>query len=585
MPNEKNYSLAVIAIVLLTILGLRLFWLQLAMGGKYREEASVNAAKIVPSPAARGIIYDRNGKVMVENRPIFSVQVLPQLLSSRDKNKRARVLNRLGEILGEKIRFKPSSDRPIIVKDNIALETAMKIEEEKRELDGVIVSIQPVRFYPHGKTASLSLGYVGEIEQDELKRQKSEGYKLGDWVGKDGVEKVYDNFIRGVDGGKMIEVDVYGSPTRMLETVEPKPGADVKLTIDLDLQIAAEKALGEKEGAVVVLDPKTGEILALVSRPSFDPNDVKLALGHGRHPFMNRALAVYPPGSIFKVVTLTAALDENLTQSNEAFYCPGYYNLNGRIAKCWKEGGHGKITAQEGLTQSCDIVFYELGRRLGPDRLAKYAKLYGLNERTGIDLPQEKKGTIPDSEWKKRARREIWYEGDSINYGIGQGFVQVTPIQMAEIYAALASGKRMKPYIVKEIKNRNGELLYSASSIEEAKVPASPKTLAVIREALRAVVDRATGRAAKIEGFLAAGKTGTAENPGIPHAWFLCYAPYDDAKIVIASFVAHGAHGDQSSAYVARDILKWYKDNRMPTSEVVAKKENKPNIHVDKNTD
>lgn len=538
------------------ILFFRLVQLQIIEGGKYQKVALENAAKTVPAPAARGIIYDRNRAVIVGNRPIFSVQIMPHLLSSQDQDRREMILRKLSGLLGEKIEYKFSADRPIVIRDNIRPEIAMRIEEQRRMLEGVVVTVRPVRFYPHGNVGSHLLGYVGEIEAEELKRLKDEGYRLGDWLGKDGVEKYYDRMIRGLDGGKKIEVDVYGTPLRLLESFDPVPGSDVKLTMDLELQQAAESALGVKEGAVVILDPKTGEILALVSHPNFDPNFVWEALARQRHPFMNRALAIYPPGSIFKVITLAAALEERLTKPDESFYCPGYYRINNRIARCWKGSGHGRITAEEGLVQSCDAVFYELGRRLGPDRLAEYARKFGLGEKTGIDLPQEKKGLVPTAEWKKKVWGEPWYEGDSINYGIGQGFVQVTPLQMASVYAAIASGKRMKPFVAKEIKNSKGEVIYEGKPEEVGSVPVSPQNLAVIRRALSEVVRRGTGIAAKVEGFMAAGKTGTAENPGRPHAWFLCYAPYDDPRIVIASFVAHGEHGDRTAAYVARDILK-----------------------------
>jgi penicillin-binding protein 2 len=278
---------------------------------------------------------------------------------------------------------------------------------------------------------------------------------------------------------------------------------------------------------------------------------------------MNRALAIYPPGSIFKAVTLSAALQEGVVNPKDTVYCPGFYRVNNRIAKCWKESGHGRIDMVEGLTQSCDVVFYELGRKLGPDKLAEYARKYGLGEKTGVDLPQEKKGLVPTQAWKKDVWKEPWYEGDSINYGIGQGFLQVTPLQMALVYGAIARGKRMKPFVVSEIKDRNGKSLYRARAQEVAPVPVALGVLQLIRSALHDVVDRATGIAARVEGFLAAGKTGTAENPGLPHAWFICYAPYNDPAIVIASFVEHGEHGDRSAAYVARDILTWYRDHRL----------------------
>jgi penicillin-binding protein 2 len=575
MPTKKNQILIIAFILVFSVLFVRLIQLQIFEGKVYRKIAEENAAKTVPAPSARGIIFDRNGRVMVENRPIFSVQVMPQLLASDDVKKKEAVLDKLGSLLGEKVELKFSADQPIIVKDNIRPEIAFRIEEQKRDLEGVVVTVRPVRFYPHGNMASHLLGYVGEIESEELKRLKEAGYRLGDWLGKDGVEKYYDRLIRGIDGGKKIEVDVYGTPVRLLGSSDPVPGADVKLTIDAPLQKAAETALGGKEGAVVILDPRTGEILALVSHPNYDPNlflsslniSRWTALSRGKHPFMNRALAIYPPGSIFKAVTLTAALQEGVTKPDEVFYCPGYYRVNNRIARCWRPEGHGRITAKEGLTQSCDVVFYELGRRLGPDRLADYARRFGLAEKTGIDLPQEKKGLVPTVAWKKATWGEPWYEGDSVNYGIGQGFIQVTPLQMASVYASISAGKRMKPFVVREIKNREGEVLYQGKPEEVASIPLSPANLKVVREALAAVVERATGIAAKVEGLPAAGKTGTAENPGLPHAWFLCYAPVNDPRIVIAAFVAHGEHGDRSSAYVARDILTWYRDNRLLTQE------------------
>ncbi|MCU0641696.1 MAG: penicillin-binding protein 2 [Candidatus Margulisbacteria bacterium] len=572
---KRNY-LGIVFSLIFFLLIVRLVQLQLVDGDKYRKVAAENAARNIPAPAARGVIYDRYGEVVVENRPIFAVQVMPQLLTAADPAKRQAILDNLGVLLGEKIEFKITSDKPIIIKDNIKPAIAFQIEERRRELEGVVVSVRPVRYYPHGNVAAHLLGYVGEIDSNDLARLKEQGYRLGDWVGKDGVEKYYDRLIRGIDGGKKIEVDVYGTPTRLLEIAEPVPGADVKLTIDLALQQAAEKALAGQSGGVVVLDPNSGEVLAMVSRPNYDPNlflekldrNLWRQLSGGQHPFMNRALAIYPPGSTFKVVTLTAALQEGAVKPGETFYCPGYYKVNRRIARCWKEGGHGHLTVEEGLTQSCDVVFYELGRRLGPDKLAAYARRYGLGERSGIDLPQEKKGLVPDAAWKKQVWGEQWYEGDSINYGIGQGFVQVTPLQMALLYGELATGKRVRPFTVAQVVNRHGEILFQAKPESLGTPPLAPSDLNLIRQALVAVVDRATGIAAKIPGLTAAGKTGTAENPGLAHAWFVCYAPTVEPQVVIASFVEHGQHGDRAAANVARAILTWYRDHRLGTQEV-----------------
>ncbi|OGC12309.1 penicillin-binding protein 2 [candidate division WOR-1 bacterium RIFOXYA12_FULL_52_29] len=568
--NKDQALWLAITLAFLVIFG-RLFQLQVIEGGKYRRLALENAAKTIPIYAPRGIIYDRVGKIIAQNQAVFSIQVMPQLLSDHDPERRDRVLKKLSAILGEEVKPIKRADRPILIKDNIDVKTAITVEELGKELKGVEVVVHPVRLYPYGKAASHLLGYVGEIEADELKRLKIEGYRLGDTIGKDGIEKIYDKLIRGKDGGKRIEVDVRGNPIRVLGSVNPAPGADVFTTIDIELQQAADVALGAKIGAVVVLDPRSGELLSLVSHPNYDPNIfVKQLesvewekLEKKRHPFMDRALAIYPPGSIFKAIVLTAALEKKVTEPKESFFCPGYYRINNRIARCWKESGHGRITAEDGLVNSCDIVFYELGRRLGPDLIAEYSRKYGLGERTGLDLPHEKIGLVPDTAWKKRALGEGWYEGDSINYGIGQGFLQVTPIQMAKVYGTIATGRQMRPYIVTEIRKKDGEALYQQGPKEVGVIPGNSETVKVVRDALREVVKRATGRAASVPGIPAAGKTGTAQNPGLPHAWFICYAPYDEPEIVIASFVEHGEHGDQSSAHVARDILKWYKENRL----------------------
>jgi penicillin-binding protein 2 len=576
---NKNQPLLIVIAGCLGLLLLRLVQLQIAEHRLHQSLALDNAAKMVVEPAPRGVIYDRNGKALVENRPVYSIRVLPYILFQKTPTEREQIINLLNSLLGEKLEIKISATEPILVKDNVDWQTAIKVEERKNELAGVVVGTHPVRLLTYGAKAAHVIGYVGEIESAELARLKSEGYKLGDVIGKDGVEKYYDWAIRGIDGGKRVEVDVHGMPLRVIESLEPLPGPDLKLTIDLNLQQVAEKALGQQEGAVVVLDPNNGQILAMASYPGYDPNTFTdpqkrrglNALKYLKHPFMNRALAVNPPGSIFKVVTLTAALEEGKVTTTEAFYCPGYYKINQRYAKCWLESGHGSITAPEGLVWSCDIVFYELGRRLGPDLLSRYAQKYGLGQKSGIDLPQEKRGNVPDAAWKEVQLHEKWYEGDSINYGIGQGFVLVSPLQMATLYGEIATGKRYKPYIVAEIKNRDGEVIYQAKPTVTDKLKLKPENLKIIQAALFNVVDRATGLAVRYAEVPAAGKTGTAQNRGLPHAWFICYAPYSTPEVVVAAFVAHGQHGDKASAYIARDILKWYKDNRLKTPVSVTK--------------
>ena len=461
---KKNQLLLIVFIILFGLLFLRLSQLQLAQYNKYSSLATENAAKTVPERAPRGIIYDRFGKVIVENRPVFSVRVLPYILAAKTRAERERILSQLEKLLGEKIDFKVSATEPLLVKNNVPLITAIQIEEKSQELPGVVVTSRPVRLYPYENLASHLLGFVGEIEAKELNVMSRDGYRLGDIIGKDGVERVYDKLIRGRDGGKKVEVDVKGTPIRILESIDPQSGADMKLTIDLEMQKVAEAALRPyKEGAVVVMDVKKGEILAMASYPNFDPNVFADPFSNwkwenvdrGNHPFMNRALGIYPPGSIFKVITLAAALEEGKALPDEVMNCRGYYRVLNRYAKCWLEGGHGSITVKEGLTWSCDVVFYELGKRLGPDLIAKYATKFGLGSYSGIDLPQEKMGNVPTEKWKKKYLKEPWYDGDSINYGIGQGFLQVTPLQMAVVYGAIASGRIVKPYVVDEVKDEN----------------------------------------------------------------------------------------------------------------------------------
>jgi penicillin-binding protein 2 len=565
--------LVVVIGLIFAFLFFRLISLQIVERASYDRLAAQNAAKNIPDSAPRGIVYDRYGKVLLESRPVFSVRVFPNVLKTLSPEAREKILRMLGGMLGEEVKLKTTAAEPIFIKDNVSLEIALRIEEKKRELVGVVVSSQPLRYAVHGSLAAHLLGYVGEIESAELEKMRQVGYQLGDIVGKEGVEKIYDEQLRGSPGGSKIEVDVHGAPTRIVSSLDPVAGPEMHLTLDLELQKAAETVLSgvSRPGAAVVLNARTGEILALASYPNYDLNLFTnpsknwqwKELGMSAHPFLNRALAIYPPGSIFKVVTLCAALGEGKTRPDEVISCPGYYMVNNRRAACWLGSGHGAITVMEGLVWSCDAVFYELGRRVGPDRLAEYARKFGLGARTGVDLPQEKKGTVPDTAWKKERLQEPWYAGDSINYGIGQGFVQVTPLQMALVYAGIATGKIYKPYVVSEIKDKRGTVLYRAVPVVQGEAPASPQNLVLMRQALREVVRRATGVAANVKGIPAAGKTGTAENPGRAHAWFICFAPYDDPEIVIAAFVEHGEHGDRASAYVARDILKWNKEHRL----------------------
>ncbi|MCX5726392.1 MAG: penicillin-binding protein 2, partial [Candidatus Saganbacteria bacterium] len=504
---------------------------------------------------------------------IFSVYILQNSLKDAKVD---YIVSRLSSIAGvskdrildmlEKGKLHPSE--PILVKDNLSLPTVSILEEEKGNLPGVAVTYRPVRTYPYGRLAAHLLGYVGETTKDEL--GKLEGYKFGDFIGKEGVEKTYDRYLRGIDGGQQIEVDVYGQPTRIAGSSDPVQGKDIILTVDLELQKVVENSLEGKEGAVVVLDPRNGEVLALSSQPNFDPSIFAEPMASyewermdsAGHPFMNRALSVYPPGSTFKVVTLSSILQENKFSLSELINCTGEFVLGNRVAKCWRVGGHGKLNILEGLVWSCDVVYYTLGLAAGPALMSKYSEEYGLGSKTGIDLPGEMDGFIPTEAWKQKTFKIPWFRGDSINMAIGQGSIQVTPIQMAELYATIATGERYRPYVVKVCLDRDGKSVFSSKPEKIGASPLSKENQEILKSTLREVVRRGTGVAARIAGFPAAGKTGTAENPDVAHAWFMCYAPYTTPEVVSVSFVAHGEHGDRVTAYIARDVLAWYKENK-----------------------
>jgi penicillin-binding protein 2 len=572
--NQTRLFVTLLFIIFIVLFG-RLWQLQVLEFSSYSTLSKENTTRTIPTLAPRGIIYDRHGKVIVANRAIFSVYLFPSSIDNQDELK--KVLTSVSRIVGippEKMMKKISENKsrpfePILVKDDLSIRTVTALEERQHSMPGVVINVRPVRYYPYKNLAAQVLGFVGEITKEELNQLREQGYNLKDNIGKEGIENTYDKYLRGIDGGQQLEIDVSGRPVRTVGALDPVPGSDVELTIDLELQKLVEKNLEGKRGAVIVMDPRNGEILAMASHPSYDPNIFAAPMDKREwermdregHPFLNRALSTYPPGSTFKVVNLSATLQERTEKLDEMIECKGYYILGNRKALCWKATGHGKLNILEGLVQSCDIVFYQLGLKNGPSLLSKYAKGYGLGERTGIDLPGELSGVVPTEEWKKRVYKDVWVKGDSINYGIGQGFLIVTPIQMANVYGTIATGKRYVPHVVLDVKSREGKEVFKFKPSETGSIPISTENADLLRDTMRQVVKRGTGIAAEVKDMPAAGKTGTAENPGKAHAWFMCFAPYSSPEIVIISFVEHGEHGDRVTAYIAREVLKWYKDN------------------------
>jgi penicillin-binding protein 2 len=500
------------------------------------------------------------------------------------------VINKLAGILDmnpAEIRAKVAAQQkgafePVHVKTDIGPDVVTKIEERRNELPGVVIEIQPVRNYIHNELAAHVFGYVSEISDTELEKKKAEGYKPGDIVGKFGLEKVYDKEIRGVAGGGQVEVDVNGRAVQVLGKKEAIPGNNLVLTIDYRIQKAAEEAIDEhlkflqtklgnvnaKSMAAVVMNPKTGEILAMVSRPAFNPNlfnggisskDWKIINDNPFHPMDNKAISgEYPPGSTFKIITGTAALELGKVTPEEKIFDSGHHWI---IPKGNAQGeALGWIAFQEALSKSDNVYFYEMGNRLGIDNLEKYARMFGLGDFTGINLPGESDGLVANRRYKERVYKEDWYLSETFDAAIGQGFQLATPLQMAVVMSEVANGgHRYRPYLVSKITAQNGATIKAFGPEEMGRAQISEKTLALVRAGLKDVASPEGTAGYVFTGFpiSIAGKTGTAENPhGDDHGWFVAYAPYEDPRVVISVVVEQGGFGSDAAAPIARKILE-----------------------------
>lgn len=558
---------AVVAVACALILG-RLVQLQVIEGDRNRELADENRIRIVRRMAPRGTIYDRHNRVLAASRLAFSVRVVPEELAMAGAEDPAAGLAALLGLPEAEVKEALHSQalsryEPMFLQRDVSEEVVARLEEHAPYLSGVGVAADAVRHYPHGSLAAHVLGYVRQINAEELTRPENAGYRAGDLIGKAGVEKVTERALRGTDGGDQIEVDARGRRVRTLGTVPPRPGRNVWLTLDLDLQRAAEDALGGRAGAVVAMDPRTGEILALASHPSYDPNMFVGALtpeewdrlrGPG-HPQYNRAITSrYPPGSVFKIVTAAAALESGKCDIESRFLCTGEYRIGDWSFRCWRRAGHGTVDFVSGFGQSCNVMFVTLGRLVGVRQLADMAGRFGLGEKCDIDLPEEAAGLVPTAEWKRQVRREPWYPGDTCQMAVGQGDCLVTPLQVAREFAVVASGGSLvHPHLIARIE---GESDYSPP-VEGRSLGLRPETIAALRMGMEAVVaPGGTGAGIITPRYGIAGKTGTAQAPGgDPHAWFAGYAPSDRPKLVVAAVIEHGGKGSEIAAPIARHVF------------------------------
>jgi penicillin-binding protein 2 len=592
VPPEFIFRIGIAAVLVLVsfgLIGMRLWYLQVMQGTEMQTLSENNRIRLVKVPGARGIVYDRNGEILIDNRPSFDVVFVPE-----DARRRQITIQNLATYLGEteasitRALHAPSKRPPyegIIIRRDLDWQAVVALETHQLDVPGISLQVGPRRYYPFGSLAAHLLGYVSEISEKELAQWGEEaGYQRGDMVGKASLERSYDAQLRGVAGGQQVEVDALGRRVRVLQDVPDVPGNNVVLTIDRDLQETAEAALGEYDGAVIALDPNNGDVLAFVSKPAYDPNIFARGIKHAewtglvhdhKHPLNNRVVqGTFPPGSTYKIAMAVAALESGLVKPSFGVSCGGGMQFGTHYFHCWKKEGHGAVDFHDAIVESCDVYFYQVGQRLGIDIMAQWSNNFGLGLPSGIRMDHESTGTIPSTAWKQRRFKQPWYPGETLSCAIGQGYVTATPLQMAQLAAMVANGgTRYRPQYVKRIEGIDGSVKQAFEPEVLSSVTIHPDTLERVRSAMRDVVesDRGTGRKGHVNGFDVAGKTGTAQAIGTgddghrdqwtrkDHAWFIAFAPVDHPRIAIAVLAEHaGEHGGTAAAPVAQKIFERY---------------------------
>lgn len=590
--KEKYRYLTLFAGMAFLLLFVYLWYLQVIKGSDLRQLSENNRIRIREMVADRGMLFDRKERILAHNRPSFEVFLVPEDIRSN-----LEVLDKVGEILqlsqeeiGEKIKGlkRRPAFRPIKIKSDIDWDRLALLESNRIHLPGLLVDVRPTRAYDYGPLASHLIGYIGEVDENELKQAGGRAYRMGSMIGKYGVEYEWEARLKGVDGGRQIEVDALGREIKPLRSVDSFPGNNVFLTIDLDLQKVAEEAYREKNGALIAMNLQTGRILAMVSKPSFDPSifagsvtpeEWRALIEHPFHPLQNKGIqGQYPPGSVFKIVTAIAGLETGAITPHTQMTCTGVFSHGNRDFRCWKEGGHGTLNLHRALVESCDTYFYQVGLKVGVDAIAHYAGELGLGRKTGIALPHEKAGIVPSTPWKKRRFGVSWYSGETLSVAVGQGYLNTTPLQLLVLLSAVANGGRLfLPQVVERVENIYGEKMKEYLPEETGKANISENTLRVIQEALMGAVNepRGTGWASALKQVKVAGKTGTAQVVRMAsdfkkgdmnrmalkfrdHAWFVAYAPFEDPEIAVVILVEHGGYGGTAAAPIAKKVFEKY---------------------------
>jgi penicillin-binding protein 2 len=596
LPQER---LAAASYVIVGMIGLLLlgFWkLQVIDSDKYGQMAERNRVRSIPVIAPRGRMLDRDGRVLVDNYPSFSVLLLRDDQAEVDKNL-PTIADGLGlslEDIKEQLNNTKNlpSFQPIVIKPEATPADVAFIESHRADIPILeMLMVQRRRYLPGGFMAAAS-GYVGEVSEQQIESSNGR-LRPGDIAGKSGLEREYNDLLVGTDGMRRVIVNSVGKEMGHLDQQEAIPGKQIQLTIDYDLQQIAEAGLGDKKGAVVALDPRTGEVLAFASHPAPDPNDFAVRISKEEwqhlnedpaHPLLNRVTqAQLAPGSVFKVIMATAMLESKTPPESFTAFCPGFGVFYGQMHKCWVYGksSHGTVNLHEAIVRSCDVFFYNVGMRMGIDTISKYAKMLGLGSKTGIDLPAEEPGLVPSEEWVQRVYHHKWYPGSTISVAIGQGSVMVTPIQVAYVIGGIASGGDFKqPHLLKD-----------AANVGEKHVELSENTVEQVTQGMYGVINEAggTGNSVKLQGIEFCGKSGTAQmmsynaasrmglGKGKNDGWFVGFAPRRDPEIVVAAVVEDTSeHGGTAAGPVVRDIVKAYYDKKNKKTQGQVTAENQP---------
>ncbi len=587
----RRTRLVMIAVsVVFFLLTGRLWVLQVLQGERFTYLSKSNRIRIKTIPGIRGMVFDRKGRLLVDSRPSFDLLFVPE--DSQDPKFTLRHLARLlgmddGQFL--KALDKKKDRLPfgeVVLDRDVNWRTVVALETHERDLPGVTLRVRPKRSYLHNGMNAHLVGYLGEIGPAQLKTLRQEGYSMGDKIGQFGLEKKWERYLRGRSGKQQVEVDALGRRVKILDQEKDVPGNNVFLTVDGDLQKSSYQSLKGKEGAIVVMEANSGAILALVSTPSFDPNAFARGIStqawnnllqDRARPLHNKAIqGVYPPGSIFKIVLTIAALEEGVVTPRTPHFCPGFLTVGRKVFRDWKAGGHGVVNLHKALVESCDVYFYQVGQQLGIDRIARYARKLGLGEKTGIALDGEKGGLIPDRKWKFRRFGQPWYPGETPSVAIGQGYVSVTPVQIASLMAAVVNGGFLyRPWFVSKVESLDGKPIQEYGPEKIGSVPLKASTLKHLHKALEDVVNtqEGTGKNSHSDLVKIAGKTGTAQvagmtsaivkNEDLPylirdHAWFVAYAPAGQPEIVVVVLIQHGGYGGVEAAPVAKKLIEQY---------------------------